>query len=152
MLKKITLLLALLGVVSCGGGESIDGLNLDAGATDGGTTGGSTEGNELFFYRTFYYDDSDSSCEPNLYNQVLSLYYNEEYGYVMIINSQDETYIEGYYSSNFTLSYSSYINDEEADCLAMVEDESPYDMELTKLNVKCVSENYTCQVYWVDDE
>lgn len=146
MLKKITLLMALLGMVSCGGGGNDFDADFDGA---GGDVQEYKDEPAFTLIGTFYFDASNSNCTPSLYNEVLSFYYNETENFVVISNSQDVIYVSGYPSSANTLSYPYAIDGEngieESECLAYYDDNN---LLYNHLYEKCVSENYTCETYW----
>lgn len=84
----------------------------------------------------------------------LSLFYNEDESFVRILDSNDDLFLEGEYSSNFTISSETEINGETADCLTEITDgdcdEVPagYECFDDMLYQRCESANFECNIYW----
>lgn len=143
-MKTIVAIISVL-LIACGSGESGEDVGADAQI--------SSEGEKLTLHGTYEYDDW-SDCQPgSIYDEKLSLYTDKNFDSFMILNANDEIFMEGNFNSSQTFTYDNYIDDEKAECFLEIEptnciEGSDVACHPERLNSECQSANYECQIYW----
>jgi hypothetical protein len=134
-MKRVIATVCLLTLVSCGGGAAIDPLLTD----------GDPSNDPMTLYDVFEYSPNNSTCAPgSIYEELLSGYVNEAFTYFAIYTADNELDISGELNDDLVYSFTSAIEDEEADCYMQFQTWG----DSVRLYQTCQSESYDCETYW----